>query len=246
MLIRIIGMGLVYASILYISNTFGAEVYGRYALIQTLIQALILFFSLGLRTSIVKLTSDIHFFNVNPLNNYLKKVLIVLLVSSLVCSILLVLLKEWVAIKVFKDQILVEYLGYTALFIVFAIFHSVLSEFIRSKERFLEYALYIYVLPPLLFIILMVSLRNYIDNESFIILSYLLSFLLICIALLFYLPFKKINHKVNYSYKRLFSLSLPMMFSALFLFLSNWTDIFMLGILSSKSEVGIYNSVFKL
>jgi len=247
MLIRVIGMAIVYLSILYITNVYGAETYGRYTLAQTLVQALILLFSLGIRTSIVKLTSDVNFFlNGKPLNNYLKKIVFALLASSIICAILLLIFKNWLAIEVFKDHLLADYFKYTAVFIVFVIFHSVLAEFIRAKKKFWEYSLYVYVLPPLLFFITLIAIRSKGLPESSIILSYLLSFVVICVILLFYFPFNQINVKTDYSYKKLFSLSLPMMFSALFLFLSNWTDVFMLGILSTKTDVGVYNAAFKL
>ena len=53
MLIRVIGMAIVYLSILYITNVYGAETYGRYTLAQTLVQALILLFSLCLTAILV-------------------------------------------------------------------------------------------------------------------------------------------------------------------------------------------------
>ncbi|GAB5563385.1 MAG: hypothetical protein Wins2KO_04480 [Winogradskyella sp.] len=37
-----------------------------------------------------------------------------------------------------------------------------------------------------------------------------------------------------------------MMFSAAFIFISEWTDIFMLGTMVTKEEVGIYNAAYKL
>lgn len=247
MLIRVVGMGIVYASILYISNNFGAETYGRFSIAQTLIQFLILFFSLGIRSSIVKLTADVNFFsNETPLNNYLKKIIYILLASSIVCAFLLYVFKDWLAVSVFKDIALINYFKYIAIFIVFAIFHTVFAEFIRAKKKFWQYSLYMYVLPPFLFISLMVLSKTLNLPESSIIFSYLLAFLIICIILVFYFPFSKLNIQKNYSYKKLLSLSFPMMFSALFLFISNWTDIFMLGILSSKKDVGVYNAAFKL
>ena len=240
-------MTIVYGSILYISNIYGAETYGRFSLTQTLIQFLILLFSLGIRSSIVKLTSDVNFFsNGVPLNNYLKKTIYTLLVSSTVCSLLIIFFNKWLAVVVFKDETLIIYFQYMAMFIAFTIFHSVLSEFIRAKKNFWQYSLYMYVLPPLLFLCLMVFFRRMNLQESSIILGYLLSFLLVCIMLIFYFPFSKMNVNNDYSLKRLFSLSFPMMFSSLFLFISNWTDIFMLGILSTKKDVGIYNAAFKL
>ena len=52
--------------------------------------------------------------------------------------------------------------------------------------------------------------------------------------------------KKSYSYRALFSISIPMLFSAAFIFISNWTDVFMLGAMVTKAEVGIYNAAYKV
>ncbi|MEL6813157.1 MAG: hypothetical protein AAFP76_17690, partial [Bacteroidota bacterium] len=108
-LFRIMGMAVTYVGILFISNSYGADVYGRFSLSQTLLQFLVLLFSLGLGISAVKLTSDQRFFQFGkPLNQYLKNSLFLLLISSVIGAGLLFFLKEWLAISVFKD---VELLG---------------------------------------------------------------------------------------------------------------------------------------
>ena len=81
-------------------------------------------------------------------------------------------------------------------------------------------------------------------RDSF--LSYILGFAVLVIPLLFLFPIKKLNTEHKHSSKSLLLVSYPMMFSAAFLFLSNWTDVFMLGAMASKEDVGIYNAAYKL
>ena len=73
----------------------------------------------------------------------------------------------------------------------------------------------------------------------------LAGFAIVVMISLFYFPFK-LNPTIIYPSKDLFKLSLPMLFSSTFIFLTNWTDIFMLGILVPKQEVGIYNAAWKI
>lgn len=246
-LLRIAGMACTYAGILFISNFYGADVYGRFSLSQTLLQFLILLFSLGLGTSTVKLTSDVSFFQFNkPLNQYLKNTTLLLLISSVVGMGILFLLKDWLAITVFKDVKLVGYFKYIGLFFVFVVFQEFLTEFIRGKSKFLQYGLFKYLLPPLLFIGFLVLFQQLEWEEDTIMLGYLLAFSILFLVLMFYFPVTRLGNRNPFGFNKLITLSFPMMFTAAFLFLSNWTDVFMLGAMVSKAEVGIYNAAYKL
>ncbi len=236
-----------YLAILFISNNYGAEVFGRFSLLQTLLQFSIVVFSLGLSTLTVKLTADTNFFSGNkPLNSYLKNSLIILFVSSLVGTILFWLFKDIIVINIFNDAGLLDYFNYLIVFFVFAVFHDYLTEFLKGRHRFILYGVFKFVLPSLIFILLLLLCYNLNAAENSVFLSYILGFAVLVIPLLFLFPIKKLNTEHKHSSKSLLLVSYPMMFSAAFLFLSNWTDVFMLGAMASKEDVGIYNAAYKL
>ncbi len=244
---RIAGMVISYLAILFISNYYGAEVYGRFSLAQTLLQFSVVIFSLGIETLGVKLTADLRFFSEGkPLNNYLANSLWVLLLSAIFGAVLFWVFKKPLAVMVFKDEGLLPYFNYLAIFFVTLIFHNYFSEFLRGKHQFLRYGLFKYFLPPFIFLILMWVFQETTFSESGIFLSYILGFGLLVVPLLFIFPFKHLKTEVPYSKGMLLRASYPMMFSAAFMFLSNWTDVFMLGAMVSKQEVGIYNAAYKL
>jgi len=249
LMLRLIGMALGYASIILISRLFGAETYGRFALLLTTAQFLLLIFSLGLPFSIVKLTSDINFFKNNvPQNNYLLYSLKALLISAIIGAVSIFLLSKFVAVYVFKDVLLIPYLKALSYFFVFLVLHKFLVEFIKGKKRFTTYGLFLYVLPYVLFFIVfgLMYFNNQNEAEESIYIAYLLPFLILAITAFFFLPLKKLKTKTSYKYDTLFALAFPMLFSAAFIFISNWTDIFMLGAMVSKTEVGIYNAAYKV
>lgn len=248
LILRVLGMTFSFIAVLFISNFYGAEVYGRYSLSITLLQFLVLIFSLGLNTSVVKLTSDVNFFkNEKPLNRYLFNSIILLLFFTLLSGFLLYFFKDEIAIIIFNDLKLISYFNYLSLFIVFSAFHIFLSEYIRGRGKFIHYGVFMYILPNLLLIAFLIYGKYHNYSEDFIILSYLLSLAILSIILVYFLPkLKTIMIKNSYAYKSLLSLSIPMMFSATFIFITNWTDIFMLGAMVTKAEVGIYNAAYKL
>jgi O-antigen/teichoic acid export membrane protein len=246
--LRILGMILAYVSMLLISNLYGAEVFGRYSLALTSLQFLILFASLGITTSVVKLTADRkNFDGIKPLNQYLSKSVVLLLLSSVLTSILIYSTKDFFAIKVFKDPELVNYFTKMAYLFGGCLFFTFLVEYVRGRQKFIQYGFFIYIVPNALLIgfLLYFSKLNQDSSNSFF--SYLLALSITFFGLLVYFPFKKINKKTNHlSYSNLLNLSLPMMFSSAFVFILNWTDVFMLGSMTTKEDLGIYNAAYKL
>ena len=245
-ILRILGMLLAYGAMMYISNMYGAAAYGRYSISLTLWQFLVLVFSLGLPNTIVKLTADHRFYkDGKPQNQYLNKSLILVVFSGVLCALLLFFSKEWLALTVFKDRYLIGYFKILSYFIVFGILYFFLLEFIRGKKSFTRFSVFQNVLPYLILIPLLFFFKKYNLSESNIIFAYAFSLSILGLILLVYYP-RKTNLETNYSYKSIFSLSLPLLFSAAFIFISNWTDIFMLGNMVSKKDVGIYNASYKL
>jgi len=193
------------------------------------------------------ITSNSKFYNSNlPQNNYLNKATFILLFSSILGSLLIFILKYFFAITVFQDEILRNYFLYLSLLFPFLILHGFINEFFRGSLQFIKYGLFTFILPALILVLLIFILKyNEKLNEAYLFLSYLLGFTLVVLLSLKYFPYRQKLSKV-YPTKDLFKLSLPMLFSSTFIFLTNWTDIFMLGILVPKQDVGIYNAAWKI
>lgn len=245
--LRALGMLLAYSSIIFISRLFGAEVYGRFSLLLTTSQLLLLVFSLGLPFAMVKLTADEYFFKDYPINNYLLNALKIILVSGVIGSLFIYMISKTLAINVFNDYGLVTYFKTLSYFFVFIVLHSFFTEFLKGRQKFKAYGLFLFVMPYGLFLIIATLFyMQQIKTEKAIYLSYLIPFVVITSILTFFIPIKKLKTKEKYSYNKLFSLSMPMLFSAAFIFISNWTDVFMLGAMVTKAEVGIYNAAYKV
>ncbi len=240
-------MMLSYGAIFFITNKYGDEVYGRFSLSQTIIEFLALVFSLGLTTATVKFTANTNFFkNGLPQNQFLKNTVVLLLVSSIVISVTFYLLNNWFSVVLFEDAQLIPYFRYIAFFMIFVIFHAFFSEFIRGKGNFFQFALFRYVFPNLGFVVFLAIFHQLQLIEADTVLAYLVSITLLVFVLVFYFPFKRLNTSKSFSYNQLLAVSFPMLFSSAFLFLSNWTDVFMLGKMVNKADLGVYNAAYKL
>ncbi|MBT8254152.1 MAG: flippase [Flavobacteriaceae bacterium] len=246
-ILRITGMVLTYVGILFITNVYGAEVYGRFSLVQTLLQLIILLFSMGLGTAIIKLTSDQNFFSgTRPINTYLKNAIGLILISSMVCSALLVVLKSVLAVKIFNDPGLIPYLKYLSYFVFFGIYHAFIMGFIQAKGKFVKFGLNMYVTPYLLFLGALIAGTFFKHSEELIIFFFILSFTVVSLFMTTEIPWRSLNVRKKIPLKNLLDLSIPMMFSAAFIFIANWTDVFMLGAMVNKTDLGVYNAAYKL
>jgi len=230
---------------LLITRTFGSAVFGRYTIALTFSQLIVLIFTFGFPSGVIRLLTDQSHYDEIPKTNFLKKTLWITFVSSITISILIYFLSELIAISLFKDRSLIIYLKVLSFFITPLMFHEVLLNIFRGKKEYKKYNLFLFVLPPLLFLIMFYIIYNYFYNEISVILSFGLSILIVFFIEIIFLKGVKNSIKKDYPTNLLFKLSLPMMISGTILFLLSWTDIFMLGAMVSSEEVGIYNVAFK-
>lgn len=246
--IKIIGLLLSYLVMLFVTRTFGAEVYGRYSLMVTLSQIITLLFTLGLPIMIVKMLSDTKHFDITPKTNFLTHTHRITFLSGLIVSIGLYYSASDISIYIFNDTDYIKYLKILSYFIIPLMFHEIFLAFFRGTKNFTKHNLSLFIFPPILFFIFFFLLKGFFFGESFIFMCYVLSIgVVFFIELVLYLKIvKKKKSLEKSSSKELLEKSFPMMFTGLFLYLLGWVDVFMLEGMKSSKEVGIYNAAFKI
>lgn len=231
---------------LLITRKFGSIVFGRYTLAVTFSQFIVLIFTLGFPNGIIRLLTDSNHYDVKPKSNFINKVFWITLILSILISIILYINSDFIALYLFKDKSLIEYIRIISFFILPLMFHEILLNIFRGKKDFKKYNLFLFVLPPLLFLIIFFLIFNHNLNETSVILSFSLSIFTVLILEIIFSSKLKSSIQNNYPTKQLLKLSLPMMLSGTILFLLSWTDILMLGIMVSSKDVGIYSAAFKV
>jgi len=145
------GLALSYLVILFITNNYGAETYGRYSLVVILTQVIAVFFTLGFPTLVVKLTSDKNHFQHRPITNFLTKIIQIEIIIGLVLSVLFYYSSETIAVSLFNDNEYGLYLKILSFLIIPAMFHEIFLAAFKGKKDFLKHNLFLFVLPPVLF-----------------------------------------------------------------------------------------------
>ncbi|MCF6297790.1 MAG: flippase [Flavobacteriaceae bacterium] len=243
---KIIGLILAYLVLIIITKKFGSEAFGRYSIVITVAQIIVIIFTFGFPSVLIKLLNDKNHFDEKLKSDFLIKIIRVTFISSLFVSISLYFISDIISINVFNDNLLSQYFKLLSLFIVPLMLHEVLLNYFRGLNDFKKYNIFLFVLPPLFFIIIfyLLNLNQY--HEITTIKSYGFGISLVfVIEFILYKQLKFSNLK-KCDAKKIFKLSFPMMISGAILFLLNWTDVFMLGAMVTSKEVGIYNLAFKI
>lgn len=242
---RILGMGLSFLIIRVIAKNFGIETFGSFSIIQTIVNVLLIIFTLGIQNTLLiefnrqELDRDSLF---SFVNHTFKLVFSLMLIPS----ILLIVFAGFLA-KNFNDSSLTESFRLLGFLLFPILAHDIIVYYFIATKNYLKFGFFMFFLPNFLFLVSLLILKNEYKTITNISLIYLLSFLIT--FLIEYLSiYVKTQKKKFYipPYKNILKTSIPMMISWLMLYLLSWTDVILLGIMSDKKEVGEYNLAYKI
>lgn len=245
-LFRVFGLGTSFFIVLLISRWFGVINYGSYSLTFTIAQATAMIFGLGIPNALIMLTGNKNFNEIEA-KKLLFSGLKVTLLFSLIPSILFYLSADFIAVRLFDNINLNRFFEIVACTIPFFIIHELFLYYFISVKKFIHYNIFMFVLPNL-FLILFLLLFYYMSKtDSYTFLAFALSIVLIVLIEIIVVYESKIHKTPKViSSKALIKTASPMLFSGLLLYLLNWTDVIMLGIMTNEREVGIYNIAYKI
>jgi O-antigen/teichoic acid export membrane protein len=245
-LFRIIGLGTSFLIVFIISNLFGIENYGNFSLIFTITQAIAMIFALGIPNALILLIGN------KNLSNREAKVLLfkgikITLILSILPIIVLFFGAEFIATSVFNSSNLILFLKMGAVTIPFFIIHELFLYYFIAIKRFLTYNIFMFGLPNLLLGIFLFLFYVVGKTDFYTFLAFTISIIILVIAEFVVTYEAKLSNIENtIPTKKLIKTASPMMFSGLLLFLLNWTDVIMLGMLVDEAQVGIYNIAYKI
>lgn len=245
---KILGLLLNYLVILYITKTYGASIFGKYSLSVSLTQIIAVLFSMGFPILVVKMVSDTTHFDNKPKTDFLEKKLKLLLLVGLIVSVILYFSATLISTYLFKDVAYEKYLKALSLFVIPVLLYEFFLGYYKGTKHYKKHNLFLFIFPSVFLFGFSFLLKQYLPSNGFVFICYLLAILSIVVIQLgyFFSSKPKTNKLKKVTKKELLKSSLPMMFSGFLLFLLSLTDVFMLEILKSSTEVGIYNAAFKV
>lgn len=243
---RIFGLCTTFITTIFITRFFGVGTFGNYSLIFALSQLVALFFTLGIPNTLIKIIGNNNF-NTSQAKKILVKGIKVSLIFSLIPVLFFSYGSEFLSSHVFHNYNLKNYFFIVTFSIPLFIVHEIFLYFFVATKNFLRYNLFMFVIPNILLIFfLFIFYHNGLYNQ-YTFFAYTLAILFTVIAESFIIfEFKTQKEYVPISTKQLLKTASPLLFSGLFLYLLNYTNVIMLGIMTNETQVGIYNIAYKI
>lgn len=243
---RIFGLGTSFLISLLITNLFGVGTFGNYSLVFALSQITALLFTLGLPNTLIKLIGN-HNFNYYQAKKLLVKGLKVSLLFSIIPVLFFYFGASFLAKTIFENIELKNYFLIVTITLPLFILHEIFLYFLVATKNFMKYNLFMFVLPNaflilFLYLFYILEVSNY---YTFIAFSIAITITVLIEAFtIFELNPKK--ETISISTFELIKIASPMLFSSLFIYLLNYTNIIMIGIIIDETQVGIYRIAYQI
>lgn len=254
LVLRVMGMAFGYLLSLVVARWYGAEVLGGYVLSVTIVSMLSLFSTLGLDKAVLRYVSEgAEGPRCYSAWTYFSVASLTALTLSIALALVTFSLREFLAVKVFDGPGMQANLAVGSLIIVFMVNVLVNSEALRAKGHARLYTLIKSMqvsAAPLIFLAVFELLKI---GEAAMRPIYGLLCGTASIALIsFQLCSRDLpgtDRKWVWDARlmaKMISFGFPVLISSSLAFIVLWIDTFMLGVMRSQAEVGIYNVTFKL
>jgi O-antigen/teichoic acid export membrane protein len=251
-LLKIVGLLVGYGLAIFITNKFGAFVFGQYVTALLIVEILSIISRLGIDTALVRFISRyVHKGASSLINQLFFKSIALVTLSAVVFTLLLLFFSDYIANFMNLDE---EYLLIVSFsFIPLVLFHMN-TQAIRGLKQMMSFSFLNNVAITLFTFILMVVLVAFSTSEKLPIYAYVMSVFVMTISSYFLWFFhrakivdsKQNNSESELSTKALFKVSVPLLLGQSMMLIMGKVDLFMLANMTSSDQVGIYNIALKL
>lgn len=258
--LRIIGIGIGYIFTLLISNHFGAEAMGLYALSFVLLQIVSMIGRMGMDMALIKFIAEYK----TKQQAYLIKELYLMVVKLIfpiatLLSAIIFYLSPYIAKYIFDKEKLSLYFQLASFGIVPYTFILINSESLRGLQKIKEYMFLQNISTTLIgSTLLLVSLAYSLEDLFVPVLALIIAIYITCGFSIWIWSknlsnlVKDIKSSINVhvkgllTYQNLFSIAIPMTLTSYLAIVMGSADTIMLGMYATEKDVGIYSVVLKL
>ncbi len=252
---RLLGVATGYLQILVVTRLFSLEAMGVFALGLSIMLILSSFGSLGMQNAQVRFVAEsVASGAYSRIERIYRKVLSLTVPASLFLTAMFFALGPVIAQKVFVSPGLELTLIPAAICILPNVLLRIHTESLRGLKHIGWYAFFANVSTTSLTILLLLAASTFSRAERAPMLAYLCAIFLSAVfsyviwrKSISRLPADMVRKSVPFpeNYRHLISVSLPMLVTTTILLMFGWVDTILLGILSTKHEVGMYYVAYK-
>lgn len=246
--IRVIGYAFGFLFTWVVANKYGAKIQGIFSLAFLFLSVGAMIAKLGVETALVKwIANAAHV--IDKKNIYFKAISLIG-ISSFLIGLLLFLIAPFIALM-FNKPNLENSIRLAAVAIPFLSILDVSGSYFKGEKLINTYGLYFHFI-KFLFPFVIISIFYFLSVFTFEapILAYLLGLFLASTVIVIHVM-NKLKGQVSYpnkeySFKKMFLESYPMMISSAIVMIMGWSDVFILGFYVSEEKIGVYSTAIKI
>ena len=257
--LKILGLLAGYIIAIFITNKFGADVFGQYVTALLIIEILSMFSRFGVDTALVRFIS---IYAHNGASHLIKKLfykaIIIVSLMAIIFTFILLFFSSDISYFMNLDE---EYLLIVSFSFIPLVLYHINVQAIRGLKKMLSFSFLNNIAITLLTLILLVVMVSYSSSEKLPIYAYVMSVIIMAFASYFLwyhhkrnvisLKITENNKNIDdfdneLSIKNLFKISLPLLLGQSMILIMGKVDLFMLANMTSSEQVGIYNIALKL
>jgi len=236
---------------IYIARHYGANIIGVMAIINSVLVIFSIFGLMGNNVAIIRIIPEyIEKYSLGSAYVAYKYALGNIFLLSIIASIVLFFLSDIMSVHMFKIEHMNYFIIMASFFVIVRAFNIFNQDVLRALQKIKIYS-QVQILTSLITLLFILWATHLFYNEYNPIYVMFGSNLFVFITVCFLVKYefscvKKIKNEPSISRSQLISISFPMFITASIHMVISQTDIIMLGVMKSESEVGIYNIVVKL
>lgn len=250
LLFKLTGLLTAYFFAFVVARFLGADAWGEFTLALAVITLGGIIGSLGFDKSIIKLSaSAVDRFEASK---YYRSSIVIAFAFSILISILCFTYSPWIAEQFFNNSNLNLSIKISSFAILPTSLIMINSGAILGIKEISSFAFIQYVSMNLITLIILIAIVNYMSETYIVVLSFVIGAYVVALFSAIWLSksglhlFGSVFFINQWISSGLFTLSIPLLFAGILLFIKGWIDTIMVGIYLTEQDVGIYNIALKL
>lgn len=248
-------MCLGYCAMLFVTNVYGAGQWGLYTLCITVLSIAVLLPKFGFDNSLVRIITELNLYdNKKEMRSVLYKSITISILLALLVIAIMNLFSDYIVFKLLKKPELQPHLSILSFAIIPITLIAILSAYFQALKKTVLFILFQTAFVNIVFLVFLLF-NHFFKIEFSVIQVYIAAVILtLIVAVFFYTLINKERPDVfvsdkkefKYSYNTIINISTPMLLSSSFALFMGWSDIIMLSIYKSTTDIGIYDSALRL
>lgn len=250
--LKIIGMVIGFGTSLFITNYYGASVYGTLGILSSVVTVFSIFPGFGMGGALIRIVGELRTHShYNEVRHICKKVLLWTTLSATFFAFLLFISSDFIAQNILEKPNLSSQLQLISMVLIFSTVTGIISAILQSMKKiklcvFNNEIVRKIIMPILIGIGYLLAVLD--KSSENLVTIYIISVALTCIVSIIFvskliknLPIEThATEKYKYNFKKIITIASPLFFAGIFMTIMNLSDVVMLGIYTTEKEVGVY------